>query len=91
MITVALACLPIFFTGHRISRWEGWLFLGYYAAYTLYLILDAQGHSALPAFSAVMLRFVIPLTAVTFGVLVIRAARAARWMAAAVQAEQPAP
>ena len=33
MIAVALACLPIFATGHRIARWEGALFLGYYAVY----------------------------------------------------------
>jgi ABC-type long-subunit fatty acid transport system fused permease/ATPase subunit len=29
MIAVAVACLPIFFTGHLIDRWEGALFLGY--------------------------------------------------------------
>ena len=37
MIAVAIVCLPIFFTGQRIARWESGLFLGYYAAYTLYL------------------------------------------------------
>ena len=41
MIAVAVACLPVFFTGIRISRWEGALFLFYYAAYVLYLILAA--------------------------------------------------
>jgi len=39
MLAVAVACLPIFFTGHLIARWEWGLFLGYYLAYTLYLIL----------------------------------------------------
>ena len=28
MVAVAVACLPIFFTGHVIARWEGWLFFG---------------------------------------------------------------
>jgi len=28
MVVVAMACLPIFCTGHRIDRWEGALFLG---------------------------------------------------------------
>jgi cation:H+ antiporter len=28
MVATALACLPIFFTGCAIARWEGWLFLG---------------------------------------------------------------
>jgi cation:H+ antiporter len=64
-IAVAVACLPIFFTGRLIGRWEGALFLGYYAAYTAYLILDATGHDALGAYSTVMLVFVLPLTAVT--------------------------
>ena len=41
MIAVAVACLPIFFTGNRIARWEGALFLAYYVAYTIYVILDA--------------------------------------------------
>ncbi|MDX1253122.1 MAG: calcium/sodium antiporter [Gammaproteobacteria bacterium] len=74
MIAVALACLPIFASGHRIARWEGALFLGYYAAYVLYLILAATQHATLPAFSAVMLGFVLPLTAVTLIVLL-----AGRW------------
>jgi cation:H+ antiporter len=65
MIAVALACLPVFFTGGVISRKEGFLFFGYYLAYTLYLILAASQHDALPRFSAVMLYFVLPLTAIT--------------------------
>ena len=75
MIAVSVACLPIFFTGYRIARWEGVLFLGYYVAYTLYLVLDATGHDALPAYSTVMFEFVAPLTAVTLLVLVVRTLR----------------
>jgi len=75
MIAVSFACLPIFFTGYRIARWEGVLFLAYYVAYTLYLILDATGHDALPAYSTVMFEFVAPLTAVTLLILVVRALR----------------
>ncbi|NLE77198.1 MAG: calcium/sodium antiporter, partial [Chloroflexi bacterium] len=65
MIAVAFACLPIFFTGQRIARWEGVLFLAYYVAYTLYLILAAMEHDALGAYSTVMLTFVLPPTALT--------------------------
>lgn len=75
MIAVAVACLPIFFTGYTIARWEGWLFLGYYLAYTAFLLLDATGHDALPAFSTMLGLFVLPLTAVTLLVLVGRALR----------------
>ena len=64
-LAVAVACLPITFSGHLIARWEGVLFLGYYAAYTAYVILAASAHDALPAFSAAMVWFVLPITAVT--------------------------
>ena len=75
MIAVALACLPIFFTGGVISRQEGALLLVYYVAYTLYLFLASAHHDALPRFSAVMLYFVIPLTVVTMIVAALRAIR----------------
>lgn len=75
MIAVALASLPIFFTGHLIERWEGSLFLAYYAAYLLYLIFNATQHALLPAYSAVMLWFVIPLTIITLLILVGRTVR----------------
>jgi cation:H+ antiporter len=79
MIAVAVACLPIFFTGYTIARWEGWLFLGYYLAYTAFLLLAATEHDALPAFSAVLGLFVLPLTAATLLVLVGRAVRTQGW------------
>ena len=75
MIAVTLACLPIFTTGHLIARWEGFLFVGYYAAYALYLVLASLEHDALPLFSATMIAYVLPLTAVTLLVLYVRAAR----------------
>lgn len=69
MVVTAIACLPIFTSGRRIDRWEGGLFLAYYVAYATYLVLDATGHDALPAFSATMLWFVAPLTVVTLAVV----------------------
>lgn len=65
MLAVAAACFPIFFTGGEIHRWEGAVFLTYYAAYTLYLIFSAQQHASLPFFSNVMLVFVVPITLLT--------------------------
>ena len=72
MLAVALACLPVFMTGREIARWEGGVFLGYYMAYVAYLIMAAQQHDALQAFSGVMLGFVVPLTVVTLVVVMIR-------------------
>ncbi|WP_370263136.1 calcium/sodium antiporter [Limnobacter sp.] len=72
MLAVAFACLPIFLTGREIARWEGAVFLGYYVAYVAYLILDAQGHDALGAYSTVMMSFVVPITVITLVVSVIQ-------------------
>lgn len=77
MLAVALACLPVFMTGREIARWEGGVFLGYYVAYVAYLILAAQQHDALQAFSGAMLGFVVPLTVVTLVVVMIRRPAAA--------------
>lgn len=78
MLAVAVACLPIFFVGYTIQRWEGALFLGYYVAYTAYLILDSTGHDALPAYSHVMMNFVVPLTVITLLVVLVREIRRRR-------------
>jgi cation:H+ antiporter len=72
MLAVAVACLPIFITGREIARWEGIVFLGYYAAYSTYLVLAAQQHDALPRYSQVMMGFVIPLTIVTLIAVLLR-------------------
>ncbi|MGL5287390.1 MAG: calcium/sodium antiporter [Aeromonas sp.] len=73
MIAVALACLPIFFTGYTIARWEGMLFLAYYVAYTLWLILHATDSALQAPFASAMSLFVLPLTAITLVVLAGRA------------------
>jgi len=78
MLAVALACLPIFISGREIARWEGVVFLLYYAAYTAYLILASQAHDALQQFSAVMLYFVVPLTVITMAVSLFKHRRAGR-------------
>lgn len=72
MLAVAFACLPILLTGREIARWEGVVFLGYYAAYLLYLVLAAQQHDSLPAYSGIMLGYVMPLTVVTLAVSFLR-------------------
>lgn len=64
MIAVAVACLPIFFTGFTIARWEGVLFLGSYIAYTIFLILAATNNPLLERFTTAML-LMLPLIAAT--------------------------
>jgi cation:H+ antiporter len=71
MTAVAVLLLPVVYTGRAIARWEGWLFLGYYAAYLLYLLLASSQHDALKPFSFAMLIFVVPITVVVLITLVV--------------------
>lgn len=69
MIAVALACLPVFFAGYSINRWEGLLFLGYYVAYTGYLLLYSVGWPHAWLLGNALLGYALPLTAVTLAVI----------------------
>jgi cation:H+ antiporter len=72
MVAVAVACLPIFFTGNLIARWEGAVFLMMFCAYTIYLILAAQRHDALDTYSLVLGTVVLPVLALTIAVVTLR-------------------
>jgi cation:H+ antiporter len=78
MIAVAFACLPIFYSGKRIERWEGLLFLFYYVAYTAYLVLNSVDHPTLSLYNKIMLFGVIPLTVITLITVAILEKRAKR-------------
>ncbi|WP_407292228.1 calcium/sodium antiporter [Stutzerimonas zhaodongensis] len=73
MLAVFAACLPIFFSGYRINRWEGLLFFGYYIAYTLYLVMFSTGLPAISLLRHAMAWYVLPLTAITLLVIFLRA------------------
>jgi cation:H+ antiporter len=74
MTLVAVAALPVLFTGYNIARWEGFVFLAYYLFYISYLVLDAIDHHAV-AEMRMAAAFMLPLTAITIAVLVVRALR----------------
>jgi cation:H+ antiporter len=76
MIAVAVACLPLFASGYVLARWEGTFFVVYYAAYVLWLVLDATEHEFRNAFAVGMVAFVLPLTTLTLAVIGYRVARA---------------
>lgn len=71
----AVACLPIFFSGRRIDRWEGVVFLGCYVGYVAYLAAHARSGLPPEAFRTSMLFFLIPLTLLSVGVIAWRARR----------------
>lgn len=62
MFGVALLCLPVFFTGRRIARWEGFFFLGAYVCYTAWCVLATMQHAALDTFRWTLAWVVAPIT-----------------------------
>ncbi|MDN5572025.1 MAG: calcium/sodium antiporter [Propionibacteriaceae bacterium] len=66
MLAVSLLLIPIAFTGSLIHRSEGLLFVGFYAAYSIYVLLLATDHDALRGFTITMVAYVLPM----FGILV---------------------
>ncbi len=74
-IASAIACLPIFWTGHRMERSEGALFLVAYAVYLIDLVLTATGHPG-GAVARDTLYFVVgPLMALSIIVSLVRTTR----------------
>ncbi len=71
MCAVALVCLPVFITGRLIERWEGFLFLFYYIAYTAYLVLNVTRNENLHVFNNVFLFVVVPATAIALALSLI--------------------
>ena len=75
MIAAAAVCLPVFFTGQRIARWEGGLFLAYYLVYMFYLVLADSTEPATGQMVWVVKNVVLPVTILTIVVSVIRSVR----------------
>lgn len=65
MIAVSLLCLPLFYTGFELSRWEGILFLLYYVLYTVFLVLKSSESDSLQAYQNLVFYLILPLTLLT--------------------------
>ncbi|HVS63601.1 MAG TPA: calcium/sodium antiporter [Thermoanaerobaculia bacterium] len=78
MLAVAVLCLPIFFTGFRISRLEGSIFLGLYVVYVVFLVLFASGDPNVATLRAVVVWGVAPTAAVVLGIASLRQGRRER-------------
>jgi hypothetical protein len=74
MPAAAVACLPVFKTGLQIDRWEGGLFLVYYAAYVFLQALAAGGRQGPVSWVAAVAGFLVPMTALTLVVVATRGA-----------------
>ncbi len=78
MIAVAVACLPVFYVGHLISRWNGVMFFAYYCAYTASFVIAETVPRFHRTFAFVMLGVVVPLTVITPLIGVVRSIRQGR-------------
>jgi cation:H+ antiporter len=75
MLVVTVACIPIFYSGRTVSRWEGALFLAYFVAYTTYVLMAATGQAPPPTVRDALLFFAIPLTVLSLLIAVVRSRR----------------
>ena len=60
MLGVAALCLPVFYTGYRVTRAEGLLFLGLYLAYGLHVVSFTTGMPLAGKLEHLMLLYVLP-------------------------------
>lgn len=60
MLGVAVLCLPVFYSGYRITRAEGLLFLSLYLAYGLHVVSFTTGMPLAGKLEHLMLFFVLP-------------------------------
>ncbi|MBX8535637.1 calcium/sodium antiporter [Pseudomonas cichorii] len=71
MLGVAVLCLPLFYAGYRITRFEGLLLLALYLTYGLHIVSFSTGMLLAERLEHLMLQFVLPLLgiAVAFGIV----------------------
>jgi len=62
LIAASILCIPIFYTGYKIVRWEGLMFLFFYFSYLFYLFLSSTDHDFLSIFTGIMVYLVFPVT-----------------------------
>lgn len=69
-------CIPTAISGSAITRWEGMAFVGLYAGYTVFLVLDGLGESSASFVGLGTLAAVVPILALTVRILAKRSASA---------------
>ncbi|WAH61324.1 calcium/sodium antiporter [Pseudomonas silvicola] len=63
MLGVAVLCLPLFYSGYRITRAEGLVLLGLFTAYGLHVITFTTGMALAGRLEHLMLFYVLPVLA----------------------------
>jgi cation:H+ antiporter len=60
MLGVAVLCLPVFYSGYRVTRAEGLLLLGFYLVYALHVVSFTTGMPLAGRLERLMLFYVLP-------------------------------
>lgn len=74
MLAATVVLLPIVWRGFKIERWEGFVFVAFYAVYVTFLVLDAGDHDAAGVLGPAAL-VVAPLVTLGFSVAGVQAWR----------------
>jgi cation:H+ antiporter len=61
MLGVVVLCLPVFYTGYRVTRAEGLVLLGLYLAYGLHVMAFTTGMPLANKLEQLMLYYVLPV------------------------------
>lgn len=75
MLAVAALCLPVFYSGYRVTRAEGLLLLALYLAYGLHIVSFTTGMPLAEKLERLMNYFVLPLLAALILFSTVRAWR----------------
>jgi cation:H+ antiporter len=75
MLAVAALCLPVFYSGLRVTRAEGLLLLALYGAYGLHIISFTTGMPLADTLEKLMIHFVLPLLAALLAFSTVQAWR----------------
>ncbi|MCP5961461.1 hypothetical protein NL379_30035, partial [Klebsiella pneumoniae] len=60
MLGAIILCLPVFYTGYRVTRIEGLVLLGLYLAYGLHVMAFTTGMPLANKLEQLMLYYVLP-------------------------------
>jgi cation:H+ antiporter len=72
---VAVLCLPLFYSGYRITRVEGLLLLGLYAVYGLHIVSFTTGMPLAGRLERLMIHYALPVLGIAVLIGTVRAWR----------------
>lgn len=75
MLGVAVLCLPLFYSGYRITRLEGLLLLGLYAVYGLHIVSFTTGMPLAGRLERLMIHYALPVLGIAVLIGTVRAWR----------------